>query len=100
MKIEQLESYRSDEIIKSITDDKNEHARLEKRCNETLVFVNSIPDEYSKVREMIRMRYISGKRTPSWQYVAMCFNYRSEHTPKRKIEKFLENGGNGGKINL
>lgn len=100
MTIKKLEAYRKNLIIKSVTSDKREYARLEKQCGEVLDFVNGIPDEHSEIREMIRMKYINGKQSPSWQSVAMRFNYRSEHTPKRKIENFLRNGGNGGKSSV
>lgn len=57
-------------------------------------FVDGISD--SEIRTIVSLRYIRGKRRPSWQCIATRLGYCSEHTPTRKLQKYFLNGGNGG----
>lgn len=50
-------------------------------------FVDSITD--SEIRLIVQLKYIRGKRPPSWQSIASRLGYCSEHTPKRRFKKFL-----------
>jgi len=63
-------------------------AELRRRKTEVETFCDSIED--ATIRRIISLRYIRGRRKPSWQYVAMETGYCAEHTPKRKLKKFLE----------
>ena len=67
---------------------------LERSRTEIEQFVHSI-DDYD-IKLIIQYRYLRGKRPMSWQAIASRLNYLSEHTPKRKIQKYFQNGGNGG----
>ena len=57
-------------------------------------FVDSIGD--SEIRLIVLLKYIRGKRPPSWQSIASRLGYCAEHTPKRKLKKFLADVGNVG----
>lgn len=57
-------------------------------------FIHSVDDYDLKL--IMQFRFLRGKRPMSWQAIAMKLGYCSEHTPKRKIQKYFENGGNGG----
>lgn len=50
-------------------------------------FVDGISD--SEIRRIISLRYIRGKRRPSWQCIAMRLGYCSENTPKNKLKKIF-----------
>ena len=65
---------------------------LESLCKEIEEFHDSIDD--SELRQIVMWRYIS-KHKRSWQYIAMKLGYLSDHTPKRKLQKFLKYGGKG-----
>ena len=66
-----------------------EHSRAEIEA-----FVDNIND--SEIRQIVQLRYIRGKKKRSWQYIAMKLGYCAEHTPKRKLKKFLSDVGNVG----
>lgn len=62
-------------------------AQLRSRKAEVERFVDSITD--SEIRLIVQLKYIRGKRPPSWQAIASRLGYCSEHTPKRRFKKFL-----------
>lgn len=62
-------------------------AQLRSRKAEVERFVDSIGD--SEIRLIVLYKYIKGRRSPSWQYIAMKLGYCAHHTPKRKLKKFL-----------
>lgn len=62
-------------------------AQLRSRKAEVERFVDSITD--SEIRLIVQLKYIRGKRPPSWQSIASRLGYCSEHTPKRRFKKFL-----------
>ena len=67
---------------------------LERSRAEIEAFVDSIND--SEIRQIVQLRYIRGRKKRSWQYIAMKLGYCAEHTPKRKLKKFLSDVGNVG----
>ena len=67
---------------------------LERSRSEIEAFVDNIND--SELRQIVQLRYIRGKKKRSWQYIAMKLGYCAEHTPKRKLKKFLNDVGNVG----
>ncbi len=67
---------------------------LKAKIKEIEDFVNGIEDD--EIRAIISLRYIRGRRSPSWQNIAMKLGYRAEHTPKRKLKKYFSNVGNVG----
>ena len=67
---------------------------LERTRSEIEAFVDNIND--SEIRQIVQLRYIRGKKKRSWQYIAMKLGYCAEHTPKRKLKKFLSDVGNVG----
>ena len=67
---------------------------LERTRSEIEAFVDNIND--SEIRQIVQLRYIRGKKKRSWQYIAMKLGYCAEHTPKRKLKKFLNDVGNVG----
>lgn len=69
-------------------------AQLRSRKAEVERFVDSITD--SEIRLIVQLKYIRGKRPPSWQSIASRLGYCAEHTPKRKLKKFLADVGNVG----
>lgn len=50
-------------------------------------FVDGITD--SEIRLIVLHKYIRGRRPPSWQFIAMKLGYCANHTPRRKLKKFL-----------
>lgn len=62
-------------------------AQLRSRKAEVERFVDSIGD--SEIRLIVLYKYIKGRRSPSWQYIAMKLGYCAHHTPRRKLKKFL-----------
>ena len=67
---------------------------LERTRSEIETFVDNIND--SEIRQIVQLRYIRGRKKRSWQYIAMKLGYCAEHTPKRKLKKFLNDVGNVG----
>lgn len=63
-------------------------SELETAVREVQSFVDAVSD--SELRMTLQLRYIRGKKRPSWQYIAMKLGYCAEHTPKRKLKKFLQ----------
>lgn len=73
--------------------DENSNLLIQKSDTEAKIkeiesFVNNIQDK--KIRKIITLRYMKGKKAPSWLNIAMKLGYRSEHTPQRKSKKFFE----------
>lgn len=93
MTIEQLKSYRSDKVLKSITENAEEHEQLDRRCKEVIKFRDSIPCDKSEIRTIVNMRYISGKSPKSWQSIATYIGKSSENTPKNKLKKYFSDCG-------
>ena len=69
-------------------------AQLKLRKSEVERFVDGIED--SEIRLIVQLKYIKGRRSASWQYIAMKLGYCADHTPKRKLKKFLSDVGNVG----
>ena len=86
-----IEGYKSDRHTTALLSRLNvlEHSRAEIEA-----FVDNIND--SEIRQIVQLRYIRGKKKRSWQYLAMKLGYCAEHTPKRKLKKFLNDVGNVG----
>lgn len=86
-----IEGYKSDDSTISLLTRLSvlEHSRAEIE-----EFVHNFSDYDLKL--IISYRFIRGKRPMSWQAIAMKLNYMSEHTPKRKLQKYFQKGGNGG----
>ena len=62
-------------------------ARLLASCLAVERFAESIEDD--DVRTIVRLRYMSQERKPSWLEIALKLGYRSEHTPYRKVIDYL-----------
>lgn len=62
-------------------------ARLLASCLAVERFAESIEDD--DVRTIVRLRYMSQERRPSWLEIALKLGYRSEHTPCRKVIDYL-----------
>lgn len=86
-----VEGYKSDDSTLSLLTRLSVLERFRKEIEE---FVHSISDYDLKL--IMQYRFLRGKRPMSWQAIAMKLNYLSEHTPKRKLQKYFSNGGNGG----
>lgn len=63
-------------------------AFLQARKSEVERFVDGIGD--SEVRLIVLLKYIRGRKPRSWQYIALRLGYCSEHTPRRKLNKFFQ----------
>lgn len=86
-----VEGYKSDDSTISLL---TRLSVLERSREDIEGFVHNLSDYDLKL--IISYRFIRGKRPMSWQAIAMKLNYMSEHTPKRKLQKYFQNGGNGG----
>ena len=86
-----IEGYKPDRHTTALLSRLNvlEHSRAEIEA-----FVDNIND--SEIRQIVQLRYIRGRKKRSWQYIAMKLGYCAEHTPKRKLKKFLNDVGNVG----
>lgn len=59
--------------------------------SEKLIIENFVDDiEDKEVQSIVKWRYIKGIKKPSWQAIAMRLGHQSEHTPKRRIMKYLK----------
>jgi hypothetical protein len=56
---------------------------------EVRAFMRSLPE--SPMKSMINVRYIHGKRAPSWLEIAFEFGYHDESTPRQKVRQFIQN---------
>lgn len=61
-------------------------AALRASCFAVERFAESIDDP--ELREIVRLRFMSPRRH-SWQEIALALGYRSEHTPRRKLESYI-----------
>lgn len=61
-------------------------ARLRASCKLVERFAESIDDP--ELREIVRLRFMAPRRR-SWQEIALALGYRSEHTPRRKLESYM-----------
>ncbi|MBQ1454035.1 MAG: hypothetical protein IIZ23_08700 [Ruminococcus sp.] len=61
-------------------------ARLRASCFAVERFAESIDDP--ELREIVRLRFMPPLRH-SWQEIALALGYRSEHTPRRKLESYI-----------
>lgn len=66
-------------------------ARLRASCTAVERFAESIEDD--EVRTIVRLRYMSQGRKPSWLEITLKLGYRSEHTPYRKVIDYLHKIG-------
>lgn len=64
-------------------------ARLRASCELVERFTESV-DDY-ELRRIIKLRFMSQGKKPSWQEIALKLKYRSEHTPYRKLTGYLLN---------
>lgn len=56
--------------------------------------VKEIEEFYAKledveIKAIVKLKYLSGRQRVSWQYIALKLGYCSDHTPKRKLIRFL-----------
>ncbi len=61
---------------------------LKKQKSDIWEFVTGIKDR--EIKLILLWRFISGKKAPSWQAIAMRLGYQAEHTPKRKLQKYFK----------
>lgn len=61
-------------------------AALRASCFAVERFAESIDDP--ELREIVRLRFMAPRRH-SWQEIALALGYRSEHTPRRKLESYI-----------
>ena len=66
-------------------------ARLRTSCAAVERFAESIEDD--EVRTVVRLRYMSQGRKPSWREIAFRFGYLDEGTPRKKVRQFLQKDG-------
>lgn len=69
-------------------------ARLRACCEAVERFAESVDD--SELRMIIKLRYMTKGKKPSWKEIALKLEYRSEHTPYRKLTGFLLNTHKNG----
>lgn len=69
-------------------------ARLRACCAAVERFAESVDD--SELRTIIKLRYMAQGKKPSWKEIALKLEYRSEHTPYRKLTGFLLNTHKNG----
>lgn len=88
---ERLSRYRVNRIrLKNTNLSIEERDRLEKENQIIDDFVNHINDKDVEIKQIIEWRYIKGRKKPSWQAIAMRLGCLSEHTPNRRLIKYLE----------
>ena len=51
-------------------------------------FVRAIPNE--KHKSMINVKYIEGRREPSWLEIAFEFGYHEESAPRKAIQRYIQ----------
>ena len=61
-------------------------ARLRACCEAVERFAENIDDP--ELRETVWLRFMTPLRH-SWQEIALALGYRSEHTPRRKLESYI-----------
>lgn len=61
-------------------------ARLRASCAAVERFAGNLDDP--ELREIVRLRFMAPRRH-SWQEIALALGYRSEHTPRRKLESYI-----------
>lgn len=61
-------------------------ARLRASCELVERFAESVDDP--ELRETVWLRFMTPLRH-SWQEIALALGYRSEHTPRRKLESYI-----------
>lgn len=61
-------------------------ARLRASCKLVERFAKNIDDP--ELRETVWLRFMTPLRH-SWQEIALALGYRSEHTPRRKLESYI-----------
>lgn len=61
-------------------------ARLRASCAAVERFAESVDDP--ELRETVWLRFMTPLRH-SWQEIALALGYRSEHTPRRKLESYI-----------
>lgn len=66
-------------------------ARLKAACAAVERFAESIEDD--EVRTVVRLRYMSQGRKPSWREIAFRLGYLDEGTPRKKVRQFLQKDG-------
>ena len=66
-------------------------ARLKASCSAVERFAESIEDD--EVRTVVRLRYMSQGRKPSWREIAFRLGYLDEGTPRKKVRQFLQKDG-------
>lgn len=66
-------------------------SELKAQKGEIEKFVRGIKDR--EIKLILSWRYINGKKSPSWQAIAMRLGYRSEHTPINKLKNYFSNCG-------
>ena len=66
-------------------------SELKAQKNEIEEFVRSVKDR--EIKLILSWRYINGTKAPSWQSIAMRLGYQAEHTPKRKLQKYIKKSG-------
>ena len=66
-------------------------ARLKAACSAVERFAESIEDD--EVRTVVRLRYMSQGRKPSWREIAFRLGYLDEGTPRKKVRQFLQKDG-------
>lgn len=66
-------------------------ARLRTACTAVERFAESIEDD--EVRTVVRLRYMSQGRKPSWREIAFRLGYLDEGTPRKKVRQFLQKDG-------
>lgn len=63
-------------------------SELKAQKSEIEEFVRCVKDR--EIKLILSWRYISGRKAPSWQAIAMRLGYQAEHTPKRKLQKYFK----------
>lgn len=61
-------------------------AALRASCFAVERFAENLDDP--ELREIVRLRFMAPRRH-SWQEIALALGYRSEHTPRRKLESYI-----------
>ena len=61
-------------------------AALRASCFAVERFAESV--DAPELREIVRLRFMTPLRH-SWQEIALALGYRSEHTPRRKLESYI-----------
>lgn len=88
---QELEQYRS--IVAELNESCGCQEFLEVKKSQIDDFIDRISD--LNIKRIFKKRYINGKRQPSFQQIALDMGYSDEGTPRKIINKYLQEQSRG-----